>query len=239
MATLSEMIWQRGSAHAIMKEARKNFNRTSLIDPMDAHIAFASVHYSMIKRYREHWWQLPLAFWHLLQAVSFADYAIDGEESYGEGDPVTADQLDVLTTIWSKSPAWMNRRRYAELALGYALSSDHPEANSMKSHTRALMLIRLGEIEYGFGNLEGSRGRIRQAENLVHLIKNEPSDDREQQLVRVLFGIGAFYREHHSGKTEFLWAQDYIEQALDLADKVSKDQAAKIRAWRRKLGVTR
>jgi uncharacterized protein HemY len=101
------------------------------------------------------------------------------------------------------------------------------------------MLITLGEIEQRAGNWQSSRKRIEEAENLVQLIRKESSNDREQQLVRVLFKIGAFYREHFGGPTEFIRAQKYIEAALNLADKVSTDQAVKIRTWRGKLGTSR
>lgn len=235
MDKYSEMIWQCGSAREIMQEARKRFRVDSRRNLLNAHVAFASVHYSLVKRYMA-WWKKPVAAWHMWRASEHAHAAYNaaGADTFAA---MTIDQIDVVTRIWSKSISRWPLQLAAE-GIVFALAY-HPERDGMKPHTRALMLITLGEIEYGSGNLEDSRRRIREAENLIRLVMKESSEDREQQLVRVLFGIGAFYREHHSGKTEFLWSQDYIEQALDLADRVSTDQAAKIRAWRGKLGVTR
>ena len=93
------------------------------------------------------------------------------------------------------------------------------------------MLIRLAELET-HDDLGDPRNRIEEAEMLIPSIKKEDSEDREQQLVRILFKIGVFYLERHSGIASFTRATDYLDEALSLADRVSKDQAAKIRAYK-------
>ncbi|MEK7112355.1 MAG: hypothetical protein AAB875_03425, partial [Patescibacteria group bacterium] len=129
-----KMIWQRGDARQIMREARRRFSSLS----PQSQVALASAHYSLVKRYWS-WWQWPLALWHMWRAWANANMAVTLVD-----DPVrlTSDQIDVVTTIWIKSPGFLRDLRRAEHLLTFALI----EKPAMKPHTNALMLITLRDI---------------------------------------------------------------------------------------------
>ena len=227
MDSHAAMIWQRGSARQIMREARKRFEVASQDDLPSAYVALASTHYSLVKRYRGSWPGLVVAAWHVWRAVwnvNCACAVMNGSVSH-----FSADQVDVITTIWVKTPRWMGGDPVAVISLLNTVLYLNPPP--MKPHTRALMLIRLAELET-HDDLGDPRNRIEEAEMLIPSIKKEDSEDREQQLVRILFKIGVFYLERHSGIASFTRATDYLDEALSLADRVSKDQAAKIRAYK-------
>ena len=207
----AEKIWQRGSARKIMWEARKRF-RTEENLP-SAYVSLASVHYSLVKRYRT-WWQRPLAAWHLYRAawnVSVA-FSIMGCQFKG----FTTDQLDVISRIWTIAPWWFggNRRR-AERAIQYALFL-HRDREMMKPHTRALLLISLGEIEWRFGNKALAMGHYYEARTLIPAIESEDFSDHEHQLIRVLKCLGFVYCDRGDSQMR-VNGKELLTRALSLA----------------------
>ena len=234
MDTRSEGIWQRGSAMVIMQEARKHFHNTVDRSPIEAHVTLASDHYSLVKRYMV-WWQLPLGLWHLWYAARNVNVAFD--IATGRFVFFSVNEIDVVATIWRKAPWWVGgNRNSAESAIVFALGPQHREAASMKPHTRALLLISLGEIQWQMEIRHEAWVSYAQALQLVPAIKEEDSLDREKQLVRVLSAVGFFYYEHGD-----VYMGDegvyLLQQALNIARRVSKDQTEKILAWCRKRGL--
>lgn len=230
----SERIWQRGSAMVIMREARKCFRDMVDRSPIVAHVTLASDHYSIVKRYMK-WWQLPLGLWHLWCAARNVNVAFN--IATGRFGFFSTNQIDVMATIWRKVPWWAGgNRNYAESAIVFALGPQHREAASMKPHTRALLLISLGEIQWQGGQKWDARGNYSRALKLVPEIMRESSDDREQQAVRVLSAVGFFH--YYYGSTLY-WEDGgvLLRQALNLARRVSKDQEEKILAECRKRGL--
>lgn len=221
----TEMIWQRGSARQIMREAHKRFQDTLEDSPEAARVALASAHYSVAKRYLRFWWQRPLAAWHMLQAASHAEIVCELRDL--GWFKFTADQVDVIATILSKVPSWLGgnserARRYLEDALWR-----HDDEYPMKPHTRALMLITLGGIESRRVGVSQAKEYYERARKLIPEIETEDSPDRERQLVRVMAGVAFFEYDH---ELEKYFARKMIGRARDLAEKVSPDQAEKIRA---------
>src|SRR3989344_4429412 len=213
MDTHSEQIWQRGSASEIMQEARKRFHEMASKGSVAAHVALASVHYSLVKRYMV-WWRRPIAVWHMWRAVCHSNKA--GEEArffrY-----MTLDQIDVVTTIWRGASPWLGGGvRKAKKGVTFALGPDHPEARAIKPHTRALLLISLGEIEWQSGAKDDSRGRYFLASSLVPAVLQEEFDDRERQAARILSAVGFFYLDN-GGAVTCISGRQMISEALDLA----------------------
>jgi len=103
---LSDMIWQRGDAREIMREARAHLRATHK-ENVAAHIGLASAHYSLVKRYLEGWRRL-IGAWHMLRATSHAQYAAI-MASHQERE-LSLDQVDVVTTILAKANRWARRR---------------------------------------------------------------------------------------------------------------------------------
>lgn len=234
MDSLGEKIWKRGSAREIMREAQRRFNDVVRKDPVAAHVALASVHYSLVKRYMEAWWQKPLAVWHLRRAVRHAEFAGNRARLFSW---MTIDQIDVVTTIWRKAPFWLGGdMRLARRGVQSALSSFHTGANSVKPHTRALLLISRGEIERLAGDMVAAQEDYDAAFALVPAIEGEDSPDREYQLVRVLSAVGFFEYDHGSDSGKY-WAKKKITCALDLAHRTSRDQEEKILTECRKRGL--
>lgn len=235
MDTLSETIWQRGSTVEIMREARGRFRANSKKDLPGAYVSLASVHYSLVKRYAT-WWKSPFALWHLWRAAWNIDVAFEVGGRNGDMTKFSPDQVDVISTILAKVPSWLGGDRVcATSLLNSALYLNHPwGSREMKPHTRALMLITLGEIEWQVGSKEQARKHYDEARYLAPVIEVEVSADRERQLVRVLSAVGFFYYDH-GGQQYRYQAKTLLEQALDLARSVSKDQEEKIIAeWRKR-----
>ncbi|MBI2065666.1 MAG: hypothetical protein HYT68_01175 [Candidatus Zambryskibacteria bacterium] len=228
MNKLSEMIWQRGSARQIMREARKRLN--DAVAPgqfIGAYVALASAHYSLIGRYTEHWWQMPLALWHWRRALVHARTAkMLGLPNWGH--------VDVVARVLSKGSrldifqAWRS--------LHQALHDIAPfKRAEMKPHARALMTITLAEIEWGWKNQDIAFRLYAEALDLVSDVEDESEPDRDRQLTRILSALGFFYFEHGGELRDT--GLNLILEALELAKKCSRDQEMKIRARARKLGV--
>lgn len=219
MSEQSDRIWQRGDARQIMKEARQQFYGTVAAGrETDALITLASVHYSLAKRYWNGLWKLVGA-WHLWRAcINIANVDVT---------KMSLDQIDVCSTVWSKAPRWLGGDQgRAFTAIRFALEL-HPDTESMKPHTRALLHITLGNIEMQDPTKHQGHAAVqyRAAEAMVHLI------EEEKQLVRVLAAIGFFYFD--TGGDHMTW-YSYLVEALSLAQKVSRDQEEKIRNGLRK-----
>ncbi len=218
-----EMIWQRGDAREIMKEARKRF-RNPIVISVGKYTALASVHYSLVKRYTGLQWSIAL--WHLWWALKHARTAfVLGITSY--------DQADVVSRILSRGFS-RDRRRAKEIleqVLKYVPASESAE---MVPHTRALMLCTLGKIKYDLGDTDAGWRHFSEARELLPAIRDEESPDREQQLVRVMVAVGFFFWEHGGGPIKSDGSH-LIWMALNLACRVSKDQEMKIRARARKV----
>ena len=106
----------------------------------------------------------------------------------------------------------------------------------MKPHTRALLLISLGDVEWRFGTWERAMNCFADAENLLPEIEKEESNDRDQQLVRVKKSI-AFFLHDHGSDLEKIRAKRMLEEAFKLAELVSKDQQKAIVAELCKRGI--
>jgi hypothetical protein len=223
-------IWQRRSAREIMREARRRFAESVEFIPSEfeqppkpasAHVALASAHYSLVKRYMKPRWKLPLAVWHLWRAAIHARMADKlGLQSY--------DQTDVVSTILVKAPRLLggNLRRGEEIIM-YALTSvsTTPEQEVMKPHTRVFLLIRLGEIDMKqSGDVRNATIYYKRAQQYVEDITDE------QQECRVLRSIGVFYIEHGDGFDEWQEGRFLLRNALKIARGVSQDQLEVIKA---------
>ena len=136
--------------------------------------------------------------------------------------------MDVIATILAKAPRWLGGDRACAMSLLDSALYLSPDKDTMKPHTRALMLITLGEIEWHVGDKDGARRHYTEARKLVASIEAEDSADRERQLVRVLSAVGLFFYDR-SGLQGQHESVKMIRRALGLADTVSKDQAEKIR----------
>ncbi|MBX4206558.1 hypothetical protein KW784_02110 [Candidatus Parcubacteria bacterium] len=90
------------------------------------------------------------------------------------------------------------------------------------------MLCTLRDIEQSVGHEKHANELNKEARQLLDLIE----DDRQK--VRVMSDVGFFEYDH---QLEKYWARGLILGALELADRVSPDQAEKIRAeWDRRCG---
>ncbi|MBI1974295.1 MAG: hypothetical protein HYS51_00315 [Candidatus Zambryskibacteria bacterium] len=144
---------------------------------------------------------------------------------------LSADQIDVCATIWSKAPIWLGGDvERAKDAIDFILNR-FPDT-TIKPHTKALMHITLGNIELSAKRRGEAFAQFRAAERLVTIIEDE------KQLVRVLAAIGFSYLA--IGK-DLLTSRSFLIKALSLAERVSKDQEEKIRTElkRRKISLER
>ena len=232
MTQLSEKIWQRDSAREIMREARKNFRIARGQKGAVAYTSLASAHYSLAGRYKEHFWQYPMAAWHMFAAASHAIYAANIIEQVTIR--YSSNEADVISRILARVPAWLGGDKlHAKRILYHFL--DTPTADILP-HTKALMFITLGEIEWKQGSKTAARDSYRQAKSLVTEIEREDSEDRKKQLVRVVSAIGFFEYDHGPTLGRY-FAKKVIKRTLDLARQVSKDQERKILAECRKRGI--
>lgn len=226
MDSHAEKIWQRGSARQIMEEARRRFRMDKWQDLTGAHVALASAHYSLVKRYLGSWWQRPLAAWHMWRAVLHAKKAhvLSGRTREGM---LKANLADVVTRIYTVAPSWLGGDpRTAERLLEFTLDSRYPEADFMKPHARALMLITLGDLKWRQGSTVAWE-HYDKARELIPAIEAEDSPDREKQLVRVMSAVGFFYYDHgHEELREE--GEELINEAANLAGRHSADQFLKI-----------
>lgn len=231
MRNLSEKIWGRGEASQIMKDARERFHWSSREDLSDAYVALASVHYSLVKRYISSSRQKPLALWHMWCAARNARKACVTTSIKG----FSPEQFDVLARIRAKAPSWLGGNPFHAMSmLNTALFHVNWRADEMKPHTRALMLITLGELEFLAGNRISALNHHAEARKLIPAIETEDSDDRDRQLVRVMTSVGFFYYDH-AGQSERYWSEQLLRRAIELAHTVSRDQELKILAeWRKR-----
>lgn len=178
-----------------------------------AHVALASTHYSLVKRYKR---ADPRAIWHAWRAVEHArsTYKI-WFSNY--------DQMDVVSTILSKVPRFL--RGHAGLAyrvVELALVNAKPEGwEPMKPHTRAFLLIRRAEIETKLGK-QAFMVEIYydQARKLI------PDITDERQKCRILSAVGFFQFDSFGANRGW----ELIAAAIGIAHRVSKDQYEKILA---------
>src|SRR3989344_2801668 len=170
-----------------MKEARNRWRTAARKDYIAAHVALASAHHSLVKRYRTllGW---PLALWHISRAVLNVNRAAAyRHRSFGR--PFTTDEVDVVARVWARAPSWLGGNAVrAKWLIGDALTRPGP----VKPHTHALLLLTLGDIEYRLKNADKAWACYRVAEEYVLAIELEESEDRERQLVRVLSTLGFF-----------------------------------------------
>ncbi len=229
--THADDIWQRKSARQIMKEARKRFRELEAVgDYAGASTQLGSVHYSLIKRYLspEPIWVRFLAVWHMWRAVFHAHRV-----SFGLM-PRTFNQVDVVTTILSKAPKWLGGD--VETAHALALSAFAMPwlyEGEMSLHTRALLLIRLGEL-----GLEVKKKQTpwEVESNYSQALDIATAVSDQQQLCRILSSVGFFYVDYPElGKRD--QGIDNLEYALAIAYAVSKDQEGKILGECRKRGI--
>ncbi|MBX4189043.1 hypothetical protein KW785_00425 [Candidatus Parcubacteria bacterium] len=253
-----EAIWQREDARQIMNEARRQFeaqaHETTLVGratawsyPASAHVALASTHYSLVKRYMSPKWKVPLAVWHTRRAVVHAKAAI----SMGG---LNFDQVDVVTKILSKAPSWLGGDRKAAQdlllgAIGYVPVAEPQD--EMLAHTRALLLITLGEIEEKMGATKlNVAKRYLEAMFQRKLVFGE-SDKlmAMRQWVRIAAACGFWFYDHRAeleveneaaGGSRLLvsgFIVALLPEAYALAEELAEDQAEKIRAECQKRGL--
>lgn len=182
--------------------------------PPSAHVALASAHYSLVKRYMSPKWKLPLAVWHLWRATSHARKADSlGLQNY--------DQMDVVSTILAKSPRLLGGAlHYAHKILVEALYGVNVTARQevMKPHTRALMLVSLGEIEMKLGAPLAAVRCYKSTEQVL------PDITDERQKCRVMRSLGTFYVEHGEGFDEWQEGRFLLTDAIKIARVASYDQ---------------
>ena len=153
-----------------MAEARKRFRAGVNQDPPGAYIALASAHYSLIKRYMD-WWLRPLALWHMWQAVWNVNGAFTTFRDVSAS--FSADEVDVITTILAKTPSWLGGDRVCAISLLNSALYLDPNRDTMKPHTRALMLMTLAEIEVDFGDEDNGWKHYQEAVGLCPEIESE------------------------------------------------------------------
>ncbi len=222
-SSFGDQIWQRGSAKKIMFAARRSFRNTIFSDPTAAEVSLASTHYSLVKRYANGlFW--PLALWHMWRALVRARIAVvRGLKSF--------DQMDVVTRILSRG--WTRDVKRAKKILEQALAYSAPsESSEMRPHTRALVLITLGDLEFRGENEIKARHLYDDAYKLIPEIeKDRVSLDQDRQLVRVMKAIGFFFYDLSEKDSRLrTWARELLAKALSLALEVSRDQAVHISA---------
>ena len=219
METHSESIWRKSlSGWKTMRNARRRFREVREKDPAAAHVALASDHYSLIKRYMA-WWKKPLAAWHMWRATTHDMEAL----CLGLKN---SEQTDVVSRHLARAPGWLGGNRVVALSLLFdkLYAAPDPEA---KPHTRPLMLCTLGDIFLEVGEIQRATDAYMEARTLVPTI----TDDR--QCVRVMSEVGFFFWQY-GDELEKRAAYDLVGHAIGLANRVSKDQAEKVRVkWRK------
>lgn len=214
----AQAIWSGSkSRKKILEEARFRFRRDVKTSPVAAHVSMASVRYSLVKR---SWpWMPHLALFDMRRAVVHSNRGL-GNARYL--DSMTADQLDVVSTVWRRAPWWLGgSTALARRAIEAALKPDYFEVGRMKPHTRALLLISLVDILWREKKHGEAWRRLEEAKQLVPAIKEEDSPDREHQLVRVYKHIGFFERDH-TEVDSIAWNLSlmYLRGGLDLARRI-------------------
>ncbi|MBX4195804.1 hypothetical protein KW796_02530 [Candidatus Parcubacteria bacterium] len=192
MNAYKEAIWNRGDAREIMREARRRFRvlmRDSEFEHTpDPHVALASTHYSLVKRYKKF---DPRAIWHAWRAAKHANAAanLDAVSHYKN---ITPDQADVLSTILTKVPkplggSLSRARSIARVALH--------RAEEMLPHTYAFLILRLAEIDLALGFAKGVvLDKYIRAKSLKESVLSE--EDKvmaKRQWCRIASAIGLFY----------------------------------------------
>jgi hypothetical protein len=241
-----EAQWNRENAREIMREAHGRFEESVEFvpdefaqpqKPASAHVALASAHYSLVKRYRKPW-LLPIAAWHLWWAAVHARKA----ERIGL---VNFDQVDVVSTILFQAPWWLGGSfgkayRLVDIALTCVKPAGWPE---MIPHTRALLEISCGKMDLAVGRrvgantLDRAERHIREAISLRGEILNEPDQLMAQrQWCRVASAAGLFLWDNFSGEIG-LEGLELVAEAAELAREVSSDQFVKIMQECSKRGV--
>jgi hypothetical protein len=238
-----EDIWQRGNARKIIKEAKKRFRESERAgDYAGASTAYASTRYSLAKRYLAPapLWLRPLAVWNMLVAIYHARRVSDGLM------PRTFDQVDVVSRILSKAPSWLGGDKQTAKALIVNVFNYIPvnePQDEMLPHTRALMLVTLGEIELALGKKLDDYEPFKAYEAAKALKSSilAESDKQlaERQWCRVIAACGFYWVDlatyldrvkkgradtSHLHRTGWL----DVHEALGIAQRTSADQCAKI-----------
>lgn len=225
-----EAIWERKSPRMIMKEARRRFgvltHDSEFANSATPHVGLASAHYSLVKSYLSHWWQKPLAVWHVWGAVAHAKNAYRlGLEN--------AEQADVVSRILLKAPKRLGGDvELAEKIAGDAIYSpvSPMEPDYILPHTHALLLITLGECRAARGHFVIANLQMDHALQLEPAILAEPDQlMAERQLCRILTSIGVFACEH-GYLIDWAKGMRLLNRAYAIALRVSNGQALKISA---------
>ena len=226
-----EMIWQRGPKQEVLREEHRRFRASMKTDLVSAHVSLASVYATLAGQYSG--WRRVYAVWYAWRAVHNAKDA-DRITCHKPGG-LKADQADVVSAILAKAPWWVggNSRQAVDIAQ-YSLYV-HPDRHQMKPHTRALLEITIGRVYEKRKEISFAEVHFGRACDLFAEIEGEDSDDRDCQLVRVASSVAFFYLNHRLG--DRYWANKLLTRSLELADRVSRDQAEKIRAEMRKRGL--
>ncbi len=218
-----------------MKEARMRFSRSfehngyNFSYPTGAYVELASTHYSLVKRYISPApiWKRYLALWHMRKAVIHVRQAeMSGLSDY--------NQIDVVSTILRKAPRWlggspMRALQLIEKALGYSDQAPN-ESAEMFPHTRALLLVGLGECELIIG-LQLTRAACRFDDALALENKIFAESDKEmaqRQWVRILFAVGIFFFDNPITRETKAKSVHCLTRARVLAKQSSFDQYKKI-----------
>lgn len=220
-------FWEgRASAMAAArKKARELIANSKWFEAQrsEAESILASAHYSRATtlRTRGRQW-LPLVAWHFWRARAHAHglFAYDTDGLYN----FSPDQLDVVATIFRKGPFPDLRR--ARLCLAVAIGKIAGR-NKIVPHTAALLWIGLGECCEQCGDTGDVVGRYFQtAADLIPQIEaEEPDISGKRQLVRVLKHCGAYFKRIGDARGD-----EFLARAKKLAEEVSSDQVAKIKA---------
>lgn len=214
-----EAIWNRGNAREIMKGARFRFNTAgagvSLDRAVEAHVALASTHYSLVKRYLSPApiWLRHLAVWHMWRAMVHAKLAFQ----YNVLDP---DQTDVVSTILVKAPKWLGGDPHGATRL---INKSLLSKKEMSPHTKAFLLIRYGDAGMKLG--KPSTEVVKYYDEALRL-EGTITDDRQR--CRVLAAIAFFKIDHDPYLSSGISGTVLIREAAELAKKVSRDQYEKI-----------
>ncbi len=220
---LGEMLWQRGSARSILYLARRRFRGFTADQMVRGYILMASVHYSLIKRYTS-WWNRGWGAYHAYRAAYWANRTVAHVRKVGglRQSDLTANELDVLSTVLGKTP-WLlgGDRDVAKDLAGRALSLP-----GLKIDTQALLQITIANILLA----EGNRG-----DALIMIWNVYDSIDKvedQRQRVRIRFGVGSFLVEN-AGREMMMHGVGFnlVEAALSEAEVCALDQVKKIQAW--------
>jgi hypothetical protein len=217
-----------------MREARRRFgvlkHDAEFENTPYPHVALASDHYALVKRYTAPApvWKRHLAVWHMRRAVVHAKAAIFVASHPYE---LSVDQLDVIQTILRKAPGWLGGNvKLAKKIIELALSPSRLDIEEMQPHTRALLLIGLGECELKMGKpmLDVAK-HYDEALRFENDIFSEPDTLMAQrQWVRILFAAGIFYLDNCSNNDLKMKGSYCLKRARALAKQVSQDQLEKI-----------